>query len=39
MTPNFLGMLDLASAHVSPVSLEGSLAPGGLIFVPKSLHD
>jgi hypothetical protein len=38
-TPNFLAMLDLTSGHVSPVSLRGTVAPGGLIFVPKSLHD
>jgi hypothetical protein len=38
-TPNFLGRLDLTSGHVSPVSLGASLAPGGLIFVPKSQHD
>jgi hypothetical protein len=35
-TPNFLGILDLTSGHVSPVSLQGSLAPGGLIFVAKA---
>ena len=32
---NFLGRLDLASGHVSPVQLSGlPLAPGGLVFVP-----
>ena len=32
---SFLGRLDLASGHVSPVRLSGpSLAPGGLLFIP-----
>ncbi len=37
-TPNFLGILNLTTGHVSPVSLRGTLAPGGLIFVPGSQH-
>lgn len=33
-SPNFLGVLDMATGHVSPSPLGGSLAPGGLLFVP-----